>query len=144
MTRPRDGERGSIPVETLIVLPVLIALILLLILAGRFALARTAVESAAADAARSASIARTATDARSSATTTAAGTLSNHGVPCRRSDVTVSTAGFSVPVGTPAQVAATVTCDVDLSGLAGLPGGLPQVRVEATMTSPLDTYRGRR
>ncbi len=142
--RPCHDERGSIPVETLIVLPVLVMFVLLLILGGRYAIAHTAVESAAADAARSASLARTASDARNSAHATATGTLSNQSVPCRDTIVTVNTAGFNVPVGTPAEVSATVTCQLNLSGLAGLPGGLPDVRIDATMTSPLDTFRGRR
>ena len=45
------------------------------------------------------------------------------------------------PVGTPASVAATVSCTVELSELA-LPG-LPDRVVSATVTSPLDVFRGR-
>ena len=65
-------------------------------------------------------------------------------MPCRETRVAVDTAGFNVPVGTPATVSVTVSCDVDVSGLAGLPGGLPNYRAEYSMTSPLDTFRGRR
>ena len=144
MTRySHESERGSIPVETVIVIPVLALFMLLLILGGRVAIARTAVESAAADAARSASIARTGGEARTFATRTAASSLTNQGVPCSRTNVAVDTAGFGTPVGAPGWVAVTVTCDVDVSGLAGLPG-LPSFGVDATMTSPLDTFRGRR
>lgn len=136
-------ERGSIPVETVIVVPALTLFLLLIVAAGRLALAHTAVESAAADAARSASLARTSGEAHRNASSIATSTLTNQGVPCRQTNVAVNTAGFNVPVGLPADVSATVSCDVDMSGLTGLPG-LPSYRVQATMTSPLDTYRGRR
>ena len=144
MNRHLHDERGSIPVETVIIVPAIALMMLLLIFAGRVAMARTSVEAAAADAARSASLARTASDARSAAERTAASSLANQQVPCRHTHVAVDTGGFTIPVGTPAHVTATVTCDVDLSGLAGLPGGLPSYRAEASMSSPLDTFRGRR
>lgn len=144
MNRHLADERGSIPVETVILVPAIAMFLLLLILAGRVALAQTAVESAAADAARSASIARSADEARTAAAKTAASSLANQQVPCRETRVAVDTAGFNVPVGTPATVSVTVSCDVDVSGLAGLPGGLPNYRAEYSMTSPLDTFRGRR
>jgi len=143
MNRHLSDERGSIPVETVIVVPALAAFMLLLVLAGRVAIAHNAVGSAAADAARAASIARTASEARSAAADRASSSLTSEGVPCTRTDVSVNTGGFSKPVGSPATVAVTVTCDVNLSGLSGLPG-LPNFRVDATMTSPLDTFRGRR
>lgn len=54
MNRHLADDRGSIPVETVILVPAIAMFLLVLILAGRIALARTAVESAAADAARSA------------------------------------------------------------------------------------------
>ncbi len=144
MNRHLADDRGSIPVETVILVPAIAMFLLVLILAGRIALARTAVESAAADAARSASIARTPSEARSAAARTAASSLANQQVPCRRTSVAVDTSGFNIPVGAPASVSVTVACDVDVSGLAGLPGGLPNYRAEYSMTSPLDTFRGRR
>jgi len=55
--------------------------------------------------------------------------------------VTLDTSGFSRPVGTAASVAASVSCTVKLSELA-LPG-LPDRVVSATVTSPLDVFRGR-
>ena len=145
MTRPKlHDERGSIPVETVIVVPALALFLLLIILGGRVAIARNAVEAAAADAARSASIARTAPAAHRSAAQRAASSLKNQAVTCSHTNVVVDVGGFSVPVGVAASVAVTVVCDVnvaDLSGMAGLPG---TVRVESTMSSPLDTFRGRR
>jgi len=55
----------------------------------------------------------------------------------------VDTAGFAVPVGTPATVSATVVCQVWLADLTPIPAMPGQVTIEATMQSPLDTYRGR-
>jgi hypothetical protein len=55
--------------------------------------------------------------------------------------VTLDTTGFAAPVGTPASVGATVTCQVDIAGLLpGLPGSMS---ITATVRSPLDTYRER-
>ena len=56
--------------------------------------------------------------------------------------VTVDTAGFAAPVGTPATVTATVRCVVNLADLA-VPG-VPGTRtVTATASSPVDTFRER-
>lgn len=57
--------------------------------------------------------------------------------------MSVDTAGFAVPVGTPATVSATVVCQVWLADLTPIPAMPGQVTIEATMQSPLDTYRGR-
>ena len=59
-----------------------------------------------------------------------------------RLDVSLDTAGFAVPVGQPAQVAATISCDVDLSALAvpGVPGAKT---LSARTVSVLDRYRSR-
>jgi hypothetical protein len=57
--------------------------------------------------------------------------------------VTVDTTGFSVPVGEPAQVSATVTCAVRLSDLTAVPGMPGSRALTATFTSPLDPYRAR-
>ena len=56
--------------------------------------------------------------------------------------VTLDTAAFAAPVGTPGQVSATVTCALRLDDL-GLPGVTGTKTITATMSSPLDTYRGR-
>ena len=55
----------------------------------------------------------------------------------------VDTAGFTAPVGAPAQVTARVSCVVALADLAvpGLPG---TKTLRASFASPLDSYRERR
>lgn len=147
--RPLDGgfrrvgrERGSAAVEAAVGVPAFALFLALIILAGRIATAGQAVEAAAADAARSASIARTQSSAAEAAAAAAARSLATQQLSCSTTRVTVDAAGFTTPVGQPATVTATVSCEVRLADLA-IPG-LPGTRtVTATMTSPLDTYRGR-
>ena len=137
------AERGLASVELVIVGPAFVLFALLLVFAGRVAVAQQAVASAAGEAARAASLARSAGQAQSEARTWAATSLTNQDVPCRTQTVQVDTSGFAVAVGRPAQVSATVVCVVDLRDLAA-PGILPGSHtVTATMTSPLDTFRER-
>ena len=70
--------------------------------------------------------------------------LSQQGIHCTRSKVAIDTSAFNTPLGTTgpsALVSATVTCTIDVSGL-GLPG-INTRTITKTMTSPLDSYRGR-
>ncbi|WP_245534542.1 TadE/TadG family type IV pilus assembly protein [Xylanimonas cellulosilytica] len=127
--------------ETAVVAPALLALLALIIIGGRVALAHQAVESAAAEAARSASIARTQGEAGAQAEASAWAALDNEGLHCSSRSVAVDTSGFAAPAGTPASVSATVTCVVNLAGLQ-VPGVGPQT-ITKTMTSALDTYRER-
>jgi Flp pilus assembly protein TadG len=143
MTRRRAWrDRGSATIEAVIVAPAFLLFVGLIIGAGRVAIAHQSVEAAAAEAARTASVARTAGQARADATSSAEHTLVNQGLQCDTLTVALDTTGFSTTVGTPARVTATVACGVSLSDLwmPGMPGTL---RVEATVRSPLDTYRGR-
>ena len=135
------GQRGSATLELAILAPALLALIGFAVLAGRIVVADGAVEQAAAAAAREASLARTPTAARTAADTAAADALRQQGITCTPLTVSVDTAGFAVPVGVPAQVSATVSCTLALGDL-GVPG-LPARTHTETMTSPLDTWRGR-
>lgn len=135
-----DG--GAASVEAVILAPALVLFVLMVVFAGRWALAQQAVQAAASEAARAASIARSAGEATSTATEAASASLTNQDVRCATSSVVVDTGGFAVPVGTPAAVSATVVCVVDMSDLAapGIPGSRT---LTFTMTSPLDSYRGR-
>lgn len=139
--RAASDERGSAAIELVLLVPALMLLLLFAVAGGRVAIAHGSVQQAAADAARAASIARTAGAAQTTAVAAARATLSNQGLTCASMTVTLDTSGFATPVGTPASVAATVTCTVELSEL-GLPG-LPDRVVSATVTSPLDVFRGR-
>ena len=141
-TNTRRRERGTAAVELAVAAPFLMLIVMVVVAGGRLELARGAVQQAAVDAARAASIARTAEAAAGSAAATAEAVLANQGLRCAGSQVTVDTGGFGLPVGTPARVAATVSCTVPLAdlGVPGLPGDRT---ITATAYSPLDTYRGR-
>jgi Flp pilus assembly protein TadG len=142
MSVKRRDERGSAAIEAAIGVPAFLLFVALIVGAGRVAIARQAVEAAAAEAARSASIERTQPTAARAAGDAAAATLANQHLQCLSTLVDVDTSGFAVPVGTPAAVSASVTCVVNLGDVSvpGLPGSLT---ITETMSSPLDTYRGR-
>jgi TadE-like protein len=140
--RVRHRDDGSASLEFVLLAPALLALLGLLVLAGRVALAGNAVEQAADEAARSASISRTAAAARGAAEAGARRALGEQDLRCSTVNVAVDTSGFAVPVGLPARVGATVICIVRLSDL-GLPGFPGSRTVTANAVSPLDTFRER-
>ena len=142
LRRRLAGERGSVSLELVVLAPGLLLVIGVLIYGGRLELAKQSVQSAASQAAREASIARTQPEANSTADAAATRSLTEQGLNCVSSSVTVDTSGFASPAGTPATITAEVTCVVNLSDLAvpGLPGSQT---VTATADSPLDTYRER-
>ncbi len=136
-------DRGSAAIETAIGVPAFLLLVAMVIGAGRVALARQAVEAAAAEGARSASVERTQRLADLAARSSAAAAVANQGLRCVALRVAADTSEFAKPLGVPATARVTVSCDVDLSDVAipGMAGTLP---ISVTMTSPLDTYRARR
>jgi Flp pilus assembly protein TadG len=135
-------DRASAAIETAVGVPAFLLFLALVVGAGRVALARQAVEAAAAEGARSASIARTQAVAEQVARAGATAAVANQGLHCAQLWVSADTSEFAKPAGAPATVSVTVSCDVDLSDLVipGLPGTLP---ITVTMDSPRDTYRGR-
>ncbi|MGB7981069.1 MAG: TadE/TadG family type IV pilus assembly protein [Candidatus Nanopelagicales bacterium] len=136
------SARGSATIELAILAPVLLALLGLVIVAGRITAAGSAVEQAASSAARAASLARDARSADASAQRAAQEALRQQGITCQPLLSAVDTAGFAVAVGAPASVTATIRCTVPLADVA-VPG-MPGTRtVSAEMTSPIDTFRGR-
>ena len=136
------ADRGSAVIETVIGVPAFLLFVGLIIFAGRMAIAHQAVEAAANSAARSASISRTQAEAEGAASASASSALASQGLICASTAVSVDTTGFAAPVGTPAQVTATVTCEVDLADLS-VPGVPGSKTVTATMRSAIDTYRER-
>lgn len=141
MNRRRGDEHGSAAIEIALLAPLLGAFVLLVIFGGRLALARQTVQAAAADAARAASVARTADAAESSATRIAEATLANQGVTCAESSIDVDTTGFRKSPGASATTTVSITCELETADLT-LP--IPGVRLTASSSSALDTYRGRR
>ncbi len=120
----------------------LLALLGLVIVAGRITVAASAVEQAASSAARAASLARDARAAQVGAERAAQEALRQQGITCQSLTSSVDTSGFAVSVGSPANATATVRCAVPLADVAvpGMPGSRTVI---AEMTSPIDTFRGR-
>jgi Flp pilus assembly protein TadG len=135
-------ERGSAAIEAAIGVPAFALFVGLIIFGGRTATTHEALQSAAADAARSASLARDADVARADAREAATSSITNQKIGCSAVDVAVDTSDFNKQPGVPGSVNVTVSCRLDLSDLA-VPG-VPGSRVlQATMSSPLDTWRER-
>jgi hypothetical protein len=141
--RPKIAyENGNASLELLILAPVILALIGLVIAAGRTSVAQGSVDAAARDAARQASISMTAGTAHEAALSTANAALRADGLHCKPVVRLSLEPGFSTPPGQPAQVSASVSCTVPLSDLL-VPGVPGSKRLTAKFTSPLDPYRSR-
>jgi Flp pilus assembly protein TadG len=124
-----------------ILAPVLLALLALIVMGGRFAMASTAITGVAGAAARDASLARNPAAARAAAASTALATLADQNLHCQGAPtVRVDTSGFAARPGTPASVSVDVTCVVIVNEVS-VPG-LPRTRtVHDRAVSPLDPYR---
>jgi Flp pilus assembly protein TadG len=136
------SDAGNAALELVVLAPVLLAVLGLVIAAGRTSIAEGAVQAAARDAARQASIALNPYAAEAAGQASARAALREDGLDCDPT-VTIDTAGFGAQPGQPAApVVATVTCTVPLANLY-LPG-LPGVRtMSAAFSSPLDVYRSK-
>ena len=133
--RADAGERGSMSVEMIVLVPVLLLIVMIAVAGGRLVSAEGMVQAAARDAARAASIERSAGDADAAARRSlAAADTAN--AQCSGG---VDVGGF----GRGGTVTATVSCRVELSdlGLVFLPGA---TTVTASSTAPVDTWRGTR
>lgn len=130
---PVRREDGSMAVEVVLMIPILVLFMLLVVAGGRWVSVRADMEAAARDAARAASLERSY-DAAYSAAEQSAGSALDSFASCRMGDFDGSTfrPGGSVEV--------TIDCDVpnDGLGLLGLPGSLS---MSASGSAPLDTYR---
>jgi len=136
------ADAGNAALELVILAPVMLALLGLVIAAGRVSIAQGSVNAAARDAARQASISLTPAAAQAAGRQSARAGLRQDGLDCRPV-VLINVSQFAaIQPGEPAAVTATVRCTIPLSDLAlpGLPGS---VRLQAEFTSPLDVYRSR-
>lgn len=142
LTRRLHEDRGSYSLEVAVLTPVLIALLLLMAAFGRITDAQGTVDSAARAAARAASLERSATAAQSEARQAATLALSRDGVDCHTASIHIDTTGYAQAVGQETSVTATIACTANLAdiGLPGLPGAKT---LQASWTSPVDTYRTR-
>lgn len=126
----RRGDSGSV-VETVLLLPVFVLLMLLVVGAGRVGSARADVEDAARAGAREASYG--SSDAMVDRATRSS--LELRGVRCQR-------AAVELQRPQPSSVRVTVSCEVDLGDLAGLP--LPgTATISGSAVEPVDPGRQR-
>lgn len=131
------GERGSVAVEAAVVAPALVALLLVVVLAGRVTQADGDVRRAAAAAARAASLHRYADGAEVAARDAAEANLATSGVACGHLDTAVDTSAF----GAGGAVVVTLRCTSSLHDVAAL--GVPgQMTFEARSAAVIDRYRG--
>ncbi|MFD5425534.1 TadE/TadG family type IV pilus assembly protein [Streptomyces sp. NPDC127084] len=135
-------DAGSAAIEAAVIVPSLIMFLCLAIAGGRIVTSGAKIDSAAEDAAREASIHRTVASAQDAAHAAARESLTDQGIRCASSDVTVNTGGLSVQVGQVGTVTVTVTCTVTLSDLL-LPGTPGARTLSSTATSVVDQYRQR-
>ncbi|GGA67853.1 hypothetical protein GCM10011490_18060 [Pseudoclavibacter endophyticus] len=137
-----DAERGGASVELVLIAPVLVAIVLLLVVAGRLSMTGVAVESAAGAAARAASLAPNAGEASAIATESARFTLLQQNVPCDDLSVAVDADALDASLGVYGSVEVTVTCIVSLSD-AALPGLGGSRAMAASASSPVDPFRAK-
>lgn len=141
--RRRDERGSAVAIESVLLVPAIMLMAALIAAGFRITVAEDAVENIAGAGARAASIARTAGQAKQDAQSVANSSLATSGLQCAPSSVQVNTAGFAVPVGQPASVSVTISCRAPLADLL-VPGLGGSRLLEATSSSPLDTYRSRR
>lgn len=135
------GQRGSAPLEAVIVVPAILLLLSLAWAGGRIGIAQSKVDAASEDAARAASIHRTVAAGQSSAVAAARDALGDQGLVCSATQVSVNAEGLGAPVGDVGTVTATVRCTVPLTDLTiPSPGSMTMT---STFTSVVDAYRQR-
>lgn len=136
------NQRGAAAVELTLLLPALLLMLGLLVAGGRLWFARTTVNEAAQTAARAASLARSTYAATAAGREAGAQSLETAGLRCRSTSVSINTAAFGVPAGTPSTVTSTITCNVDFSDVM-LPGWPGSMEITGRGSAALDTYRSR-
>ena len=137
-----DDQGGSPSVETAVLVAVVALVIAFALAGGRLVVAESTATNAARAGARAASIERTAPAAQAAATRATQLVLANDALRCTTLEVDVDLRDFGLPLGSAGAATVTVACAVTWSDL-GLPAGAGTRTVEATATSPIDTWRER-
>lgn len=136
------NQRGSSTIEMAIITPVVLALMMLLTVAGRLAMARQAIGAVAFDGARAASLTKDSSTAQAAAANAATHALASNSLNCQSRNVSVDTSRHSPPLGVVGTVTVEVTCVVALSDVA-LPGLPSTIELHGSASSPVDPYRER-
>ncbi|MEV7393939.1 TadE/TadG family type IV pilus assembly protein [Streptomyces sp. NPDC091215] len=133
--RLRYDARGSVTLELVLMIPILILMLWFLVYCGRLSDTRLQIEDAAHQAARAASLDRNAHTAAIDARSTAASALREAGLTCQ--SLSVATNGTLRAGST---VTVSISCTVGLHDLALLqvPGA---TTLNADSASPVDVFR---
>jgi Flp pilus assembly protein TadG len=135
----RDGERGSLAVEIVLVAPAFVLLLLLISAGGQWVSATGQVGGAARDAARAASVARSPDEAPLLAQQAADQDLAGLCAGDPSVTVTPMVAGQPAPLAGGQDVQVLVRCDVGLAAfrLVGFPASQT---FSAVAVAPLDSF----
>ncbi|WP_456789704.1 TadE family protein [Cellulomonas sp. P5_C5] len=127
-----ERERGSMAVEIVVLVPVLLAMIFLIVAFGRYVAAEGDTEAMARDAVRAATLERDRDSAVDAARAVAASAVPST-MNCRPAELRGVFANGEM-------LTVDVDCTISWSelGFIGLPG---TARVEASSSAPLDEYR---
>jgi Flp pilus assembly protein TadG len=137
-----EDNRGAAAVELTLLVPALLLVLGLLVAGGRLWFARTTVNEAAQTAARAASLARSSAAAIAAGQEAGSQSLATAGLRCTSTSVSINTAAFAVPVGSPSTVTSRILCNVDFSDVF-LPGWPGSLQLTGRGSAALDTYRSR-
>lgn len=137
------NQRGTLTVEFALLVPALVLFFGLAVGGARVWMARTTVEAMAGAGARAAALERTPDAAVTAAEHLAGLQSTTSGLRCASLRLRVDTADLALPVGTPGRITSEVDCDVPLGDVL-VPGWPGTVRVSASASAPLDSYRGRK
>lgn len=134
----KRDERGAMALEIVLLTPALVAAILLIAAGARYVDARGQTNQAAYAAARAASLTTNQQAAVHAGRIAAEASMAERGRACTDLEVDIDAGDFS-PGG---NVRATVTCDAELSDLAGVGLPLPGAkRFSFTAVVPLEQHR---
>ncbi|MCE1173828.1 MAG: pilus assembly protein [Propionibacteriales bacterium] len=137
------SQRGTLTVEFALLVPALVLFFGLAVGGARVWMARTTVETMAGAAARAAAMERTPDAAIAAAEHLGTLQATTSGLHCTSLRLRVDTADLALPVGTPGSISAGVDCEVPLGDVL-VPGWPGTVRISASASAPLDSYRGRK
>jgi Flp pilus assembly protein TadG len=130
---------GGESLELVILAPLILALFMVIVAAGRYELGSGKIDQAAGAAARAASQQVSAGQAQPAAVAAAETSLASAGLTCQNIVVSVDSAGFATDAGR-TDVTVTVSCTVSWSDLT-IPGWPGEKDIQASAASPLDMRR---
>ncbi len=125
-------ERGSMAVEVIVLVPILLLMLMLIVAFGRYVSAQGDAQAIARDAVRAATLERTSADALDAARQVAEASAPSS-MTCRPAELSGTFQAGEV-------IGVDLTCTVSFADLTvpGLPGS---TTITATSSAPLDEYR---